>query len=229
MTSNKPKHKKHSPATGVEARNKAFHAAMEKTQHQMTAATAEIGKLRTDLDTQTAEARDKTIVQLEKVTKQLDAARKQQKETIEEHLKAIQADIEAAELEATHATATAKVAAEAKAKELREQYDSTRRALITSIEGELAEWKSRIDEAVLHAAAEKKADVDAGVQAKLADLRAKHDAAEKSLHALGQASVVAFRELHRGLNTAIGELETALQHAYTDIASASGKTHHGRA
>jgi len=229
MTSKKNQHKKHSTATEFEARKKAFHAAMEKTQHQIAAAAGEIRKLRTDMETQTAQARDKTMIQLERASKLLDAARKQQQQVIEEHLKAVHTDLEAAEAEATHATAAARMAAEAKARELREEYDSTRHALITSIEGELAEWKSRVDQALLHVAAEKKADLNAGVQAKIADLHAKHDAAEKSLDSLKQASVVAFRELHRGLNTAITELETAFQHALTDVASASGKTHHGRA
>jgi hypothetical protein len=109
---------------------------------------------------------------------------------------------------------------EAKAKVVREEYDATRRALTASLDAELAEWKARIG-TVLDTAAGKKVAATAAVHARIADLHAKHEAAQKKLHALKQANTAAFGDLHRGLETAIGELKTALQHARADIAAAS--------
>ena len=69
-------------------------------------------------------------------------------------------------------------------------------------------------------AAGKKAAATASIKVKIADLHAKHDAAQKKLHALKQTNAAAFGELHRGVQTAIGEVRTALEHARADIAAA---------
>ena len=60
------------------------------------------------------------------------------------------------------------------------------------MDAELAELKARISTAQ-EAAAEKKATAKAAIQAKIADLQAKHEAAQKKLHALKQANAAAFR------------------------------------
>ena len=219
MTS-KPQESKENATTDFEAHKKAFHDTMTKVQSQINVAAAEIGKLRADMKTQTAEAKAKTLAHIEDVTKQLDAARKEQQDMIEAHLKALHTNVEAINAALKHATAAGKTAMEAKAKAVREEYDSARRALTASLDAELAEWKARIGAAV-DAAAEKKADAKAAVQAKIADLNAKQEAAQKKLHALKQANTAAFGELHRGAQTAIAEVKTALEHARAAITAAS--------
>ena len=112
------------------------------------------------------------------------------------------------------------MAVETKAKAFREEYDSARSALTASLDAELTEWKTRIG-ATLDAANEKKVAAKSAVQAKIADLQAKHEAAQKKLHALKQANAAAYGELQRALRTAIAEIKTAVQHARADISAAS--------
>jgi hypothetical protein len=219
MTS-KPQELKEKITTDFEIRKKAFHDAMAKTQTQIDAVTVEIAKLRADLKTQAAEAKTKTLAGIEEATKQLDAARKEQQDMIEAHLKALRTDVEAINAALKNATAAGKTAVEAKAKAVREEYASARSALTASLDAELAEWKVRIG-ATVDAAAEKKADAKTAVEAKIADLHVKYEAAQKKLDALKQADAAAFNELHRGVQTAIGEVKTALQHARKNIAAAS--------
>ena len=203
-----------------EAGKKAFHDALAKAQVEISTVTAEITRLRTDLKTETAEAKVNTMTRVNELTKKLDAARKEEQDKIEARLKELHNEIESVNAEVKHATAAGKVAAEAKAKAVREDYDSTRRALTASLDAELAEWKARINTS-LDAAAETKAAAKAAVEAKIADLHAKHEAAQKKLQALKQANVAAFDELHRGVRTAIAEVKTAVQHARADITAAS--------
>jgi chromosome segregation ATPase len=160
------------------------------------------------------------MARVTELTKDLDAARKEQQAKIEERLKQLHTSIQAINAELKHASAEGKAEEEAKAKVVREEYDSARRSLIGSVEAELVEWKARITTA-FDAAAEKKAAATTALQAKVADVHAKHDAAQKKLHALKQANEAAFNELHRGVRAAIGELKTALEHARTDITKAS--------
>ena len=214
-----PQQTKSSENTEFEAGKKAYHEAMQKAQSQVTAATAEVHKLRAEMKTQTAEARDKTMEKLHEATKQLDAARKQEQQAIEAHLKAIHADIVATDAELKHATAAAKKAAEARAKVVQEEYDAAKRSLVTVMDAELAEWKTRIDEAQ-RMAAQVKADVKKSVDAKIADAHAKQETAQKKLHALKQANATAFNEVQRGVQAAIGEVKTALEHARADITKA---------
>jgi uncharacterized protein YicC (UPF0701 family) len=162
--------------TDFEVHRKAFHDSMEKLQRQLATATAEINTLRVNLKTQTVEARVKTMARLHDVMSELDAARKEQHDLIEAHLKALHVDVEAINAELKHATASGKMAAEAKVKEIRREVENTRKASIASLEAELAEWKARVDE-VVYAVDEKRTGTRAGVQAKMADLRAKHEAA----------------------------------------------------
>ena len=199
-----------------EAGKKAFHEAMAKAQSQIDVATAEINKLRATLKTETAEAKAKTTARIDELNKKLDATRKEQQQKIEARLKELHTDIESVNAKLA---AEGKAAVEAKAKAFREEYDATRSALTASLDAELAEWEARIN-AALDAAAEKKAGAKAAIQAKIAELRAKHEAAKKQLHALKQANVSAFDELHRGVKTAIGEVKTAVHHAHADIAAA---------
>jgi uncharacterized protein YicC (UPF0701 family) len=210
---------KDSITTNCEARKKAFHDAAAKTQSQIDVATGKIDKLRADLKTQTAEAKVSTMARIEDVSKELDAARKEQQAMIEAHLKALHTDVEAIDAALKQATAAGKTAVEAEAKTVREEYASARSALTASFEAELAEWKARIGGAVV-AAAEKKTDAKAAIQAKLADLHAKQADAQKKLHALKLADAAAFDELCHGVRTAIAEVKTALQHAHKDIAAA---------
>jgi len=207
-------------STDFEAGKKASHDAMAKVQSQIDVATAEVNKLRADLKTQTAEAKIKTLARVDELTKNLDATRKEQQDKTQARLKELHTDIESINGELKHATAEGKVAVDAKAKAVREEYDSTRSALTASLDAELAEWKARIGTAH-DAAAEKKAATKATVQAKIADLHAKHEAAQKKLYALKQANSAAFGELHRGVQTAIAEVKTAVQHARADITAAS--------
>jgi len=201
-----------------EADKKAFHDAMAKAQGHIDVATAEIQKLRAELNTQTTEAKAITVARVDELTKDLDATRKEQQAEIEAHLKKLHTDIDSLNTELKHATAQGKIAVEAKAKAVREEYASARSVLTASLDAELAEWKARIGAAVV-AAAEKKADAKAAVQAKLADLHTKQADAQKKLHALKQADAAAFGELHHGVQTAIGEVKTALQHARAAIAA----------
>ena len=201
-----------------EADKKAFHDSMAKVQEQIDATTAEVNKLRAELKTQTDEAKARTMARVAELTKKLDAARKEQQARIEERLKQLHTSIQSIDAELKHATAEGKAAAEAKATVLREEYDSARRSLIASMQAELVEWKARISTA-FDVAAEKKTAAAAAIQAKMADVHAKHDAAQKKLHALKQANEAAFNELHRGVRVAIAEIETALQHARADIAA----------
>lgn len=201
-----------------EADKKSFHDSMAKAQKQIDATTAEVNKLRAELKTQTDEAKAKTMARVAELTKNLDAARKEQQAKIEERLKQLHTSIQSIDAELKHASAEGKAAAAAKAKVLREEYDSARRALIASVEAELVEWKARIGIA-FGTAAEKKAAATTAFQAKVADVHAKHEVAQKKLHALKQANEAAFNELHRGVRAAIAEIETALQHARADIAA----------
>ena len=201
-----------------EARKKAFHDSMAKAQKQIDATTAEVNKLRGELKTQTDEAKAKTMARVTELTKNLDATRKEQQTEIEERLKRLHTSIQAIDAELKHASAEGKAAAEAKAKVVREEYDSARRSLIASVEAELVEWKARISTA-FDVAAEKKAAATTAFQAKVADVHAKHDAAQKKVHALKQANEAAFSELHLGVRAAIAEVKTALQHARADIAA----------
>ena len=109
---------------------------------------------------------------------------------------------------------------EAKAKVIREEYASARTTLTASLEAELTEWKARIS-AAADSVAEKKAAAKTAIQTKIADLHAKHDAAQKKLQALKQANTAAFGELKGGVKTAIDDVKTAVQHARAEIASAS--------
>jgi len=202
-----------------EAGKKAFHEAMAKAHTHIEGTTAEINRLRADLKTHTAEAKTKTMAHIDELTKKLDAARKEQQEKIEARLKELDADIESINAELKHATGAGKVAMEAKAKVAREEYDFARNALTTSLDAELVEWKARIG-ATLDAAAEKKAEAaKAAVQAKIADMQAKHEAAQKKLHSLKQANAAAFDELQRGVSSAIADVKTAVQHARAHIAA----------
>ncbi len=216
----KPQEVKDHVSADFEARRKAFHESMAKVQSQIDLAAAEMNKLRTEMKTQSADAKAKTVARVDELTKDLDATRKEQQEKIEARLKEIHADIESMNAELKHATTEGKVAVEAKAKTFREEYDSARSALTASLDAELAEWKTRIG-ATLDAAAEKKVAAKSAVQAKIADLQAKHEAAQKKLHALKQANAAAFSELQRGVRAAIAEVKTAVQHARTDISAAS--------
>jgi regulator of replication initiation timing len=203
-----------------ETATKAFHDSMAKVQKQIDATTADVNKLRAELRTQTDEAKAKTVARITELTKNLDATRKEEQSEIEKHLKRLHTSIQSIDAELKHATADGKAVAEAKAKVSRAEYDSARHALIASLEAELVEWKARIDTA-FDTAAGKKAAATAAVQAKVADLHAKHDAAQKKLQALKQANEAVFNELHRGVLAAIGEIKAALQHARADIAAAS--------
>jgi hypothetical protein len=203
-----------------EAGKKAFHEAMAKAQGQVDVANAEITKLRAELKTQAAEAKTKTAARIDELTKKLDATRKEQQDKIEARLKALRTESDSVNAEVKHATAEDKVAFEAKAKALHEEYESTRTALTASLDAELAEWKTRIN-AVLDAAADRKAAAKATIQAKLSDLHAKQEAAQKKLQALKQANAAAFGELQHGVRTAINEVKTAVQHARADIRAAS--------
>jgi predicted nucleic acid-binding Zn-ribbon protein len=205
--------------TDFEAGKKAFHDAMTKAQSQIDVANAEVNKLRTDLKTQSDEVKSKTLARVDELTKNLETARREQQAEIEARLKELHKDIESTNADLKHATAEGKTAAEATAKALRQEYDSARHVLTASLDGELAELKALIGMAA-DVAAGKKAAATASVQAKLADLRAKHEAAQKKLHALKQANVAAFGELHRGVRSAIGEVTAALQRARKDIAGA---------
>lgn len=218
MTCN-PQKVKDTVINDFETRQKAFHAAMVKAQNRIDVAAEEMNKLRTNLKTQTAEAKAKTMARLENVTKELDAARKEQQVMIEANLKALHADVEAINASVKHATAAGKIAVEAEAKAVREEYASVRSVLTASLDAELAEWKVRIGAAV-DLAAEKKADAKTAVKAKIADLKAKHEAAQRKLHALKHADMAAFDELHHGVRTARAAVKTALQHAHADIAAA---------
>jgi polyhydroxyalkanoate synthesis regulator phasin len=215
-----PQQLKDKMSADFEAGKKTFHDSMAKAQKQIDATTAEVNKLRAELKTQTDEAKAKTMARVTELTKDLDAVRKEQQARIEERLKQLHTSIQSIDAELKHASAEGKTAAEAKAKLLREEYDSARRSLIASTEAELVEWKARISTA-FDVAAGKKAAATAAVQAKVADVHAKHEAAQKKLHALKQANEAAFSELHRGVRAAIAEVKTALQHARADIDAAS--------
>ena len=215
-----PQHLAAKVSANFEADKKAFHDSMVKVQKQIDATTAEVNKLRGELKTQADEAKAKAKARVTELTKTLDATRKEQQTEIEERLKQLHTSIQSINAELKHATADGKAAAEAKAKVVREEYDSARRALTASFEAELVEFKARISTA-MDAVAETKAAAKATIQAKMADLHAKHDAAQKRVHALKQANEAAFTELHRGVQAAIAEIKTALQHAHADIAAAS--------
>jgi len=202
-----------------EVGKKVFHGALSKAQVEIDAVTAEITKLRADLKTQTAEAKVKTMDRVNELTKKLDAARKEEQGKIDARLKELHKVTESVNAEVKHATAEGKAAAETKAKAVRQEYDSARGALAASLDAELAEWKARISDA-LAAAVEKKAAAKASVEAKIADLHVKHEAAQKKLDALKQADASAFGELHRGVRTAIAEVNTAAQRARAEIAAA---------
>jgi regulator of replication initiation timing len=205
-------------AANFEADKKAFQDSMAKVQEQIDATTAEVNKLRAELKTQADEGKARTMARVTELTKDLDAVRKEQQARIEERLKQLHSSIQSINAELKHATAEGKAAAEAKAKLLREEYDSARHVLTASLEAELVEWKARISTA-FDVTAEKKASATTALQAKGADVHAKHEAAQKKLHALKQANEAAFSELHRGVRAAIAEIETALQHARADIAA----------
>jgi chromosome segregation ATPase len=209
---------KYKMSADFEAGKKTFHDSMAKAQKQIDVTTAEVNKLRAELKTQTDEAKAKTMARVAELTKNLDTTRREQQAEIEERLKQLSTSIQSINAELKHATAEGKAAAEAKAKVLREEYDSARRALIASVEAELVEWKARISTA-FDVATEKKASATAVIQTKVADVHAKHEVAQKKLHALKQANEAAFSELHRGVRAAIAEIETALQHARADIAA----------
>ncbi len=108
---------------------------MAKVQKQIDATTAEVNKLRAELKTQTDEAKARTMARVTELTKNLDAARKEQQAKIEERLKQLHTSIQSIDAELKHATAEGKAAAEAKAKVVREEYDSARHALTASLGG----------------------------------------------------------------------------------------------
>jgi hypothetical protein len=218
--SSKPQELKNKVTADFEADKKAFHETMAKAQSHIDTATAEINKLRADLKTEAAESKTKTMARLDELTKNLDAARKDQQAEIEARLKGLHKDIESIIAELKRASAEERVAVEATAKTVREECNIVRGTLIASLEAELAEWKARIGTAV-DAAAGKKASSKAAIQAKIADMHSKHDAAQKKLHALKQANAEAFDELHHGVRTAIADVKTAVQHARADIAAGS--------
>ena len=202
-----------------EADNKAFHEAMAKAQSQLDAATAEVDKLRANLKTQTVAAKAKTMAHIDELTKNLDAARREQQDKIEARLKELHSDIESIDAQLRHATGEEKIALEAKAKSLGEEYSSAGSAMAASLEAELVEWKERIGTALDAAAEKKAAAARSAIQEKIAELHAKHDAAQKKVRALKQASVAACGELQHGVRTAIGEIKTALQHVRSDDAA----------
>jgi hypothetical protein len=160
------------------------------------------------------------MVRVDKLTKNLDAARKEQQAEIEAHLKKLHKEIGSLNAELKHASVEGKVAVEATAKAVREEYENVRHILTASLEAELVEWKARIGTAI-DAAAEKKASLKTSIQEKIAEMHSKNDAAEKKMHALKQANAAAYGELQHGVRAAIAELKTAVQHARADIASAS--------
>jgi polyhydroxyalkanoate synthesis regulator phasin len=207
--SSKPQELTYKVTAEFEAGKKAFHATAAKAQGHIDAITAEINKLRADLKTQTAETKTKTMAHIDELTKSLDAARKEEQAEIEAHLKVLHKDIESIDAELKHASADGKAEMEATAKAVREECDNARRMLTASLEAELDEWKARIGTA-MDAAAEKTAAAKTAVQAKIADAHAKHDAAQKKLHALKQANAAAFNELHHGVRAAIAEVKSAL-------------------
>jgi len=217
-----PKHQEAKDRVTVhfEAGKKAFHEAMEKAQSHIDVATVEINKLRGELKTHAAEAKTKTMARVDELTKNLDATRREQQDKIEGRLKELHADIGSLNAELKHATGEEKVAMEAKARAAHEEYDFARNALTASLDAELAEWKTRIGTALDEAAEKKAAAAKAAVQAKIADMQAKHEAAQKKLHALRQANAAAFGELQHGVRRAISEVKTAVQHARADIAAA---------
>jgi len=215
-----PQQLKDKAITDFEAGKKAFHDAKAKAQTHIDAITAEIGKLRADLKTQTADAKSKASARIDELTKDLDAARKEKQDQIEARLKALHTEMASTEAELKHATAERKVAVEAKAKAVREQYESTRKALSASLEADLTELKARIN-AASDAAAGKKEAAKSALQSKIADLHTRHEAAQKKLHALKEANTTAFDELHRGVRTAVAEVRSAVHHAHKDISAAS--------
>jgi chromosome segregation ATPase len=216
----KPQHLTTKMAANFEADKKAFCDSMATVQKQIDATTTEVDKLRAELKTQAGEGKARTMARVTELTKDLDATRKEQQAKIEERLKQLHTSIQSIDAELKHASAEGKAAAEAKAKVVREEYDSARHAMTASLEAELVEWKARINTA-FDVATGKKAAATAAIQAKVADVHAKHEAAQKKLHALKQANEAAFSELHRGVQTAIAELKTALQHARADIDAAA--------
>jgi regulator of replication initiation timing len=199
-----------------EAGKKAFHDAMAKAQSQIDVATAEVNKLRAHLKTQAAEAKAKTMARVDELTKSLDATRREQQDKIEARLKELHSDIESINAQLKHAAGEEKVALEAKAKAVGEEYSSARSAMTASLDAELVEWKARIGTALDAAVEKQAAAAKSAIQEKIADLHAKHDAAQKKVHALKQASAAAYGELQRGVRTAIGEMKTALQHVRSD-------------
>jgi hypothetical protein len=209
-------------AAAFRANKQAFNNSMAKVQKQIDATTAEVNKLRGELKTQTGEAKARTMARVTELTKNLDAARKEQQAEIEERMKQLHKSIQSINAELKHAAAEGKVVAEAKAKALGEQYDSARHALAASLEAELVEWKARIT-AAYDVATEKKSAATAAIQTKMADLHAKHEVAQKKALALKQANEAAFGELHRGVLAAIADVKTALQSAHADIAAAASK------
>jgi len=207
-------------ATEFEADKKVFQEALQKARSEVTAADGEMKKLRAEMKTQTADSKKKTMDQVDEVRKQLDVARKQEQLIIEAHLKAVHADIEATTAELTHAGAAAKTAAEVMLKVMHDEYGSAKRSLIAAMDAELAELKARIDDGK-HQAAELKSAVKSAVDAKIAHARSKHEAAHKELQSLKRANAAAFNEVHHGVQSAMSELKTALEHARAEIAKAS--------
>ena len=118
-----------------------------------------------------------------------------------------------------HAGAAAKTAAEAMLKVMRSEYESAKHSLIAVMDAELAELKARLDDGK-HQAAEVKATVKSAVDAKIAQARSKHEAAPKELETLKRANTAAFNEVHRGVQSAISEVKTALEHARAEISKA---------
>jgi chromosome segregation ATPase len=204
--------------TAEEAGKKAFRDAMSKLETQIDAATSEIKKFRANLKTETAEAKAKGVARLDELSKNLDAARKEQQVKIEARLKELRNDIEAVNVELKHATLSGRAALEAKATILREEYETTRSALSATLEAELAEAKARIG-VILETAADKKASAKAAVEAKIADLHKKYEAARQKLQNLKKTNASAYGELHRGVQAAINDVQTALQRARAEITS----------
>jgi predicted nucleic acid-binding Zn-ribbon protein len=218
--SSTPQQLKNRVTTDLEAGKQAFQDAMTKAQSQIDVADAEVDKLRAAFKTQSDEVKAKTLARVDELTKSLEATRREQHAAIEARLKELHSAIESTNADLKHATAETKVAMEATARALRAEYDSARRALTASLDAELAECKALIGMAV-DVAAGKKAAATASVHAKIADLRAKQEAAQKKLHALKDANEAAFGELHQGVRTAIADVKTSVQRARAEIGARS--------
>ena len=80
----------------------------------------------------------------------------------------------------------------------KDEQRQARSALMASLDAELAEWTARLTTA-LDTAMQQRAAATVAFQAKIADLRARHDEpARKRSHIMKQANMATFGELRRG-------------------------------